>query len=119
MSDMRQCPWGYRSLGPWMTSVESERGDFNVILNYDLVSAIRRCAAVMNLPAAQVRCIIIDARGNMVYGYDRRTRESVGTRETTDLFIMLIEQTGDMDAAIAATSMTEFLRGKAQEEGLA
>lgn len=116
---MAQSPWGYESRGPWMASIEAGNGDLNAILVYSLADAISRVSLIWYQNSNTVRGVIVDGTGAMIWGYDSRSKESVGTRESTNAFIRAIEATGDMDAAIAAASMAEALRANAQSKGLA
>jgi hypothetical protein len=104
-------------LGPWMVSSEADNGTVNVALAYTMRETARRAGCAMG--DGLVRTVVVDARGQMIFGMERRSNDWVGTKEIMDMMLTLIESTGDFDGAIAAMSMSDAIKMSAQRKGLA
>lgn len=115
MTPLQQAPWGYRSIGPWMTSVEYATGEFHVILVYSLADMVRRLFPEMDSTA--IRFLGIDARGTAIFGMDKRVNDWVGTREVIDAALAIL--TDSPEGSFAVIGMADTIRASAQAKGLA
>ncbi len=119
MTALYQASWGYESLGPWMTSIESPDGAVSVVLVYSLDEVTERLFPHMDSSKQAVRFLAVDARGQMVFGWDRRSQEMVATKEVMDNGLARFDRCDEFEASIALMSMSDAIRASAQRRGLA
>jgi hypothetical protein len=118
MTPLFQVPFDYRSLGPWMCAVEMNKGGTSVALVYSLDDVVHRLMPYCAEDAGAVRLVCVDARGQMIFGMERRTAEWVGIREVFDVALSFVDA-DNIEGSIAVMSMSETIRMSAQRRGLA
>lgn len=106
----KQPGWEYRSVGPYFLEVNhcpvTTGPDMDAVLQEAVIAMMTKTTRLM---------VVSDGHGRQVFGYDRAGAVGVGTRESTDMLIGMVDMVEDMETSLVTLQMAALLQQAAED----
>lgn len=107
--ELNRVGWEYVSSAPYMATITRPAGTTPCDCA-TMVIALNTCSQAIANDRSVLTVMIVDALNSVIYGFDRGTGTALGTRESTDLLISLVDIVEDMEASITTLELVDAMR---------